>query len=142
MILRCNDFSHFRKTEFSDICAIYIEVQPHLPHRHFNKCHPTSLTGTSIYISACEGGGVALIEVPGEGGGVALRYILHIYLNFFDRFALQLMVKKLGKTRSPRSNFFTFSAVNQKLSVKNVPNFHQLSAWCRYTTYIEMEFFQ
>ena len=52
------------------------------------------------------------------------------------------MVKKLVKKCSPRSNFFTFSAVNQKPSGKNAPNFCQLSVWHRYTTYIEMEFFQ
>ena len=33
------------------------------------------------YIYKCEGGGEG-----GEGGGVALRYILHLYLKFFQPF--------------------------------------------------------
>ena len=71
---------------------------------------------------------------------MALRYI---YLNFFDRFALQSTVKKFAKMRDSRSNcFLHFLAINQKLLVRNAPNFRQLSAWHRYTTYIEMEFLQ
>ena len=52
MILRWNQFSDFRKTKFSDIYAIFIQVR--------------------VREVGCEGSGVALAC---EGSGVALRYI-------------------------------------------------------------------
>ena len=69
----------------------------------------------------------------------ALRYISKFFSTvlLYDR-----RLKSWRKRVHLDLIFFTFLAVNQKPSVENVPNFRQLSAWRRYTTYIEMEFFQ